>query len=106
MDALRRVWGSVRRRWYPVGLVAGGLLLVYQVVLAARALGPGGIRAEHPALLAAAFLVAVTTNGLLVGGWLLIMRQLGAALTWQQALAGYSLAFLPRYIPGSIWGYL
>jgi len=37
--------------------------------------------------------------------WTMIMRDLGASISLRQAMTGYVLNFLPRYIPGSVWGY-
>jgi len=34
------------------------------------------------------------------------MRSEGTSLPWIEILRGYPLSFIPRYIPGSIWGYL
>jgi uncharacterized membrane protein YbhN (UPF0104 family) len=41
-----------------------------------------------------------------MGAWALIMRYLQAPLAPQAVVQGYALSFLPRYIPGSVWGYL
>jgi hypothetical protein len=38
--------------------------------------------------------------------WKILMRDLNVNLSWNSVLKGYLLSFLPRYIPGSIWGYL
>jgi uncharacterized membrane protein YbhN (UPF0104 family) len=103
---LRHAWALVRPRLRQLGLLLGGLLLLYQVVQAIQAIRPSQVATDQPGRLAVAFLLALGTNGLLTGGWLAIIRQLGVSLTGAQALTGYSLSFLPRYIPGSIWGYL
>ncbi len=41
-----------------------------------------------------------------IAAWVLIMRSLHVHLPIHQARFIYSLSFLARYIPGSIWGYL
>jgi len=41
-----------------------------------------------------------------MGGWMLIMRRLGIVLSPLEVIHGYTFSFLPRYIPGSVWGYL
>jgi glycosyltransferase 2 family protein len=38
--------------------------------------------------------------------WALIMRSLHAPLSAHAVLKGYVISFLPRYIPGTVWGYL
>jgi len=40
-----------------------------------------------------------------IASWALVMKCLKAPAGIVQALQGYTLSFLPRYIPGSIWGY-
>ncbi len=37
--------------------------------------------------------------------WNMIMQYLGIPLSLRQSIQGYPITFLPRYIPGSIWGY-
>ncbi len=41
-----------------------------------------------------------------IGAWVLLMRSLNIELPIHKARYIYSLSFLARYIPGSIWGYL
>lgn len=38
--------------------------------------------------------------------WFMIMRLFNVRIKYFEALLGYSLAFLPKYIPGTFWGYL
>lgn len=41
-----------------------------------------------------------------MAAWMLIMRSLQVRLPVGAVIEGYALSFLPRYIPGSVWGYL
>jgi hypothetical protein len=41
-----------------------------------------------------------------VSAWTLVMRYLGVSLSASRAFTGYLLSFLPRYIPGGVWGYV
>ncbi len=41
-----------------------------------------------------------------IEAWLILMRSLEVSLPRHDARFGYSLSFLARYIPGTIWGYL
>lgn len=41
-----------------------------------------------------------------MAAWTLIMRSLQVTLPVRSVIEGYALSFLPRYIPGSVWGYL
>ncbi len=38
--------------------------------------------------------------------WLSSMRSVGSHITTRDAIKGYWISFIPRYIPGSVWGYL
>lgn len=38
--------------------------------------------------------------------WMLLLRYLGIKLKLREVFKGYFLSFVPRYIPGSVWGYL
>ena len=52
---------------------------------------------------AAACIVAAYALQMLT--WMFIMRKLSVPLTILDVVRGYPLSFLPRYIPGSVWGY-
>jgi glycosyltransferase 2 family protein len=41
-----------------------------------------------------------------IGAWIILMRSLNIRLPINEARYIYSLSFLARYIPGTIWGYL
>jgi hypothetical protein len=41
-----------------------------------------------------------------MGAWAELMRNLGCSINLLVALQGYMVSFLPRYIPGTVWGYL
>ncbi|MFZ3080520.1 MAG: hypothetical protein WA109_12645 [Bellilinea sp.] len=38
--------------------------------------------------------------------WQMLMTGLQAHLVWGDVLQGYVLSFIPRYIPGTVWGYI
>lgn len=99
-------WTRVRRALQTLGLVIGGLLLLQQVVNAVRAVVLSEVHLQHPEYLAAAIGMSTLAGGVQIIGWVLIMRRAGVRLSWLEAVRGYNLSFLPRYIPGSVWGYL
>lgn len=95
-----------RNKWLSwLGLALGGLLFLAQLVRGIDALlRAGAIIYAAPILLAlGAILLAFAAQ---IVGWSLLMRGLGVYLAWPDAFAGYVLSFIPRYIPGMIWGYL
>jgi len=56
-------------------------------------------------LLLGASLVSASAYFVQILSWNMIMRYLGVQLNLRHAVQGYPITFLPRYIPGSIWGY-
>lgn len=97
---------SWRKLLYRLGLLLGLALFGYQLWQAVRALleHPGAIIA--PGYLVAAVAVDVLAYLCLILGWTLLMRASGVRLAATQAGQGYMLSFLPRYVPGTVWGYL
>jgi hypothetical protein len=53
-----------------------------------------------------ALICALLAYLLQMSAWAVIMRALAAPLRASEVWQGYLLAFLPRYIPGTVWGYL
>ena len=90
---------------YRIGLGLGAALFVYQVWLAIMALrsNPAPL---HYGYLAALLCLDLGAYVLLIAGWGIITRALRLNLSARHMFDGYVLAFLPRYIPGSVWGYV
>jgi hypothetical protein len=90
---------------YRIGLGLGVALFVYQVWLAIMALrsNPAPL---HYGYLAALLCLDLVAYVLLIAGWGIITRALRLNLSARHMFDGYVLAFLPRYIPGSVWGYV
>jgi hypothetical protein len=82
------------------------LLLVIQIANATRALVSNAFETAAPALIVVAFGLALVTNALQMWAWSILMEGLGLRMRWRDVVKGYSLSFLPRYIPGTVWGYL
>ncbi len=95
-----------RRRLYFVGMLLGSLLFIWQLLAAVANLRQRPVVVAAPAWLLAALLMALIGYLLQLCGWLLVMRFLRSTLSGAEAFAGYFLSFLPRYIPGTVWGYL
>ncbi len=96
-------------RWrtalFSVGLCAGVLLFVRQVWSSYIAIRQQELILYRPTYLLAGGVAILLFYGLQVMAWGSIMRCLGTSLDPRQAFKGYFLSFLPRYIPGSVWGY-
>lgn len=95
-----------RRRLYYVGMALGLLLFLWQLVSAIANLRLRDVPLVAPEWLAAALGLVVAGYLLQLGGWLLVMHFLRCRLAANNTFAGYYLSFLPRYIPGTVWGYL
>lgn len=90
---------------YRLGLALGLALFLYQLWMALAALraNPNPL---HYGYLGVVVLLDLCAYVLLVLGWGIITRALGLALRPRHLFDGYVLSFLPRYIPGSVWGYV
>jgi hypothetical protein len=97
---------GLRRAAYLIGLGLGGALLLYQAGQGLAALSQRGEQQWEPVGLVAAGLLSFIGVGLQLLGWFSLSRGIGIHLNIRQALEGYFVSFLPRYIPGLVWGYL
>lgn len=90
---------------YRSGLALGAVLFAYQLWLALAALraNPNPLSYGY---LAGLFGLDLFAYVLLIGGWGVITGALHLNLSARHLFHGYVLAFLPRYIPGSVWGYV
>jgi hypothetical protein len=96
---------SRRKLLHWLGLGLGLALFSVQLWQVVQAFGRQALSLSHPAYWLAAAAATVLAYGLVMAAWLLIMRGQGFTLTYAAVLKGYTLSFLPRYIPGSVWGY-
>jgi hypothetical protein len=87
-------------------MALGLLLFLWQLASAIGSLQQREVPLASPGWLAAALCIAVAGYLLQFGGWLLVMRGLRCPVTASNSFGGYFLSFLPRYIPGTVWGYL
>lgn len=95
-----------RRVIYFFGLMLGGGFFLYQVVSGIRLLFQHKQVFGQPYWLLLSVLLAVLVTWMQMMGWQWLMTGLGAQLEWKYVLQGYILSFIPRYIPGSVWGYI
>lgn len=97
---------SWRRRLLIVGLGLGVLLFLRQVWVSYRAIQQHEFVLLKPPLLLASLGAGILVYAAWLASWTLIMRHLGVTLAPRQVVQGFYLSFLPRYIPGTVWGYL
>jgi len=87
-------------------MLLGASIFIWQVLLAIFALREQSLtHLNSQQLLLSLFLFALCYV-LQFWAWWALMRSLGVALPVIGSFQGYFLSFLPRYIPGSVWGYL
>jgi uncharacterized membrane protein YbhN (UPF0104 family) len=89
-----------------IGFAAGLALLLYQLFQAIKAYYQTGLVFHFSWFLLVALLCAMAALGAQMWAWKLVMQGLGVSLSSADVVRGYVISFLPRYIPGTIWGYL
>lgn len=88
------------------GMAVGGALLLWQMLIGFQTLFDSGVDVFAPVYLFVAFGLVFLSYALQVVSWGVLMRGLQVIIPWKPLFRGYILSFLPRYIPGSVWGYL
>lgn len=95
------------RKWlFAVGLSIGLVIFLRQIWVSYEAIQQHEFSLVRPTYLLAALGASLLMYLLQMLAWMMIMRHLGVSLSLRQTVQGYCLSFLPRYIPGSVWGYL
>lgn len=95
-----------RRLFYRLGLALGMLLFGYQVWRALKAIWQNPSIIVSPWHLIGAVLIDIVAYFCLILAWLILMHLVDVRLPLWSTGRGYILSFLPRYIPGTVWGYL
>lgn len=88
------------------GSIVGGILLLWQMLVGLQTLFDRSPVIFSPVYLFTAFGLIFLSYALQLISWGVLMRGLQLSIPWKLLFRGYILSFLPRYIPGSIWGYL
>jgi hypothetical protein len=96
--------GEMKKYLDLIGLIVGLTLFARQVRLSLNALYEYKLQIPWKAMLLSLG-ICICFYLLQVLSWTLIMKFLKAPIRVSQAIQGYTLSFLLRYIPGSIWGY-
>lgn len=89
-----------------LGLIIGLLLLLYQLVIGLINIDRNSFQVLNWGKLVLGLLSTFIVILVQMFNWKIIMKGLGVPLTYPQVLRGYLMSFLPRYIPGTVWGYL
>jgi len=89
-----------------IGSFIGLLLLSLQIVNGFSKINTEIFQEFNIWFLFFAIFAAVIALILQIYGWLLLINTIGYELKLKKVVFGYTFTFLPRYIPGTIWGYL
>lgn len=98
-------WLLIRRWLYRIGIILGLGIFMFQFVCGIQGLlrAPDAIR---PVWMIGALGVLCAVRGLQMSAWWILMRGFGVNIRQRDLCENYTLSLLPRYIPGSVWGYL
>ena len=97
---------NLRRKLYKFGLLFGGGILLYQSYMGIRALTLKNVTFQEGENLLFGLILIIGAIILSILAWTFIMASKGARFPFWRGVKIYMLSFLPRYIPGMIWGYL
>jgi len=95
---------SLRRILLWVGTIGGGGLFLYQLWQLHQA--TAHLHLQAPYWLFFALLSGIIAYFVLLLGWRQLLHSMGVSIKLPQIAQGYFISFLPRYLPGSVWGYL
>ena len=97
---------KIRKFLYFFGIISGGAILIYQLILAIRAI-PNVTFSQNAFLFILSSLLSATfAIGMQIVGWFLLINSTDFKIGFTAVLKGYSISFLPRYLPGTILGYI
>lgn len=95
-----------KRTLMSVGLVLGATLFGVQLISLIGKLQQQPLRFKAPGYLFIALILNLLQYILQILSWGRVLSYFGNKVAIRQLFQGYLLSFLPRYIPGSVWGYL
>lgn len=95
-----------RKILYTIGIVFGVGLLAYQTWRGYVAIQQVQLCVVRPTYIVGLLGLYIAAYFVQMVAWAVIMRSLQAPLSPNAVLKGYMISFLPRYIPGTVWGYL
>ena len=87
------------------GILLGGIILIYQIFRSYHAI-IHRFSGDFSTLIFYSALLTLLSLGIQILAWSRIMKGIGTNIILIDAFHGYILSFLPRYIPGTVWGYL
>jgi hypothetical protein len=96
---------KIRRSLFYFGLILGLAIFFWQFVRGVSSIFQNNFSPVVPEALGFVLVAAIVNFGIQIFNWSLMLSGLGEKTRWLNLARGYPLSFLPRYIPGTIWGY-
>ncbi len=88
------------------GSIIGLILLAFQIKDGFSSINISLLNFQNKRFLIISLVAAFLALIFQVLGWRKLLNTLGFSLPYRDVFFGYTFTFLPRYIPGSIWGYI
>lgn len=99
-----------KSRWrlflYYGGVLVGVLLFLYQLLQGLQGFRDQPIGLAQIPYIGAAAVAVLVAYALQMLAYACLLRGLGVHISVAEVFAHYLFSFLPRYIPGTVWGYL
>ncbi len=89
-----------------LGLFVGWVIFGWQLVVGVNSLVKAEIKILEPQALFISFLLMMVYFAIQIFNWFLILIGIGGKASWSDVARGFFLSFIPRYIPGTVWGYI
>ncbi len=96
----------VRKTLYLIGIITGGGLFIFQLVSSSRVLNKLNFNNGTNFYLVFAIISVIIATGIQIIAWFNLLEDYKKGLSFSKIISGYSISFIPRYIPGNIWGYI
>jgi len=96
----------LRKYIYIVGIILGLVLLLLQIIKGITGLKNQFLTLYYPIQMIFSFFFIALAMGLQIISWNLLMNSVGLIIPFSKIFKGYLFSFIPRYVPGTIWGYL
>ncbi len=102
--------GDKKRQWrlfvYYGGIFTGVILFLYQLLEGLNGFRERPLSSGQMPYIGAALATILVAYALQMLAYACVLRGLGVHISTAEVFAHYVLSFLPRYIPGTVWGYL
>lgn len=100
-------WPELKKKVYPILIVGGGLFFAYLVYRVGTDFFKSDLRNSwKPQYFFFAIPPIIIIHFLQILNYFYVIREGHRDIDFQESLIAYASTFIPKYIPGAIWGYL